>query len=495
MATYFARKAGNINDVDVWATTPAGTASDYFPSFTASDVLMSNNFTIQVNVGFTVDSIRNTNFDGATTGGQFQLAASGLTINADLICGLTTNLFTNTISSRTLTLNGDITAGTTGEGMLWSGNSGNVTINGNILGGTSTAGIGFDCSGANSTIIINGNVTGGSGNSAWGLYVTGDDSSITINGNLTGGSVNTGAEGFLYSTPSSVLGTITINGNVTGGTAATALEIASGSTNLNIAITGNVSAGSGSSSRGANITNGNVTIVGSISGHSSSTAVGVDFSSTGTLTVTGSSTATGGGASLSATGLNITGASGGDINLVRAKGGAGVSGGPGVSCVSTRVCYIEEAEYGDLGASPTNGTIRFSDVTNNKILMYRYLSSKKTLYATAGVSAPATSDVRSGVVYSAGTGTLAMPAPSNVLQGVPTDNTVGTLEALSPGNIWDVLTSTLTTSGSIGERLKNCSTITSVGQQLTNALSRVPKYGYASLTGSATLSATGTVTP
>jgi uncharacterized delta-60 repeat protein len=473
MATYFARKNGNVNDVDVWATTPAGTAGDYFGSFTASDVLMSNGFIIQVNVGFTVDSIRNTNFDGATASGTFQLAASGLTLNCDLITGGVNNLFTNSTANRTLAINGDITGGTTGDGLIWSGSNGVITITGNILGGTSTSGFGFACSGSNSTIIIYGNVTGGSANSAWGLYITGDNSSITINGNVTGGSVNTGANGFYYSTLSSVLATITINGNVTGGTAAPGLEIISTSTNLNINIIGNISAGSGTSSVGANITqaSGNTIIVGSINGHSVSSANAVNFSAGGTLTVSGAGIATGGSSSLSAIGLNITGASGGDINLFKAIGGSGVAGGPGVSCVSTRVCYIEEAEYGDLGASPTNGTIRFKDVTNNKILMYRYLSTKKALVDPVGAIDVNPEDVRDGIVYNvAVTGTMIVPPINSVLINVPVDNTLGTLQIENTQDFWNTPVSELTTTDSIGARLKNCATVSSVGKQIADCI-------------------------
>jgi hypothetical protein len=46
MATYFARKAGNVNATDVWATTATGTASDVFSTFTSADVLVSNSFQI-----------------------------------------------------------------------------------------------------------------------------------------------------------------------------------------------------------------------------------------------------------------------------------------------------------------------------------------------------------------------------------------------------------------------------------------------------------------
>ena len=89
MPTYYARKAGNINAADVWATTPTGTASNLFPSFTTSDVLMANSFAITVNVSTTVAEVRNDTTGGATAGGTFSLADS-VTLTANLVQGQVT---------------------------------------------------------------------------------------------------------------------------------------------------------------------------------------------------------------------------------------------------------------------------------------------------------------------------------------------------------------------------------------------------------------------
>ena len=84
---------------------------------------------------------------------------------------------------------------------------------------------------------------------------------------------------------------------------------------------------------------------------------------------------------------------------------------------------------------------------------------------------PATSDVRYGVTYNYGaaTGSCYVPASSSVAYGVPVDNTSGSA-VLTPDVIWNTLTSALNTSGSIGERLKNASTVASTGQQIANAI-------------------------
>lgn len=81
---------------------------------------------------------------------------------------------------------------------------------------------------------------------------------------------------------------------------------------------------------------------------------------------------------------------------------------------------------------------------------------------------PAEADVRYNTAYGASPtryGTLRVPLPQYVSQGVLTDNTVGTAY-LSATDVWNVLTSNITTAGSIGERLKNASTVQTNGDQL-----------------------------
>lgn len=81
---------------------------------------------------------------------------------------------------------------------------------------------------------------------------------------------------------------------------------------------------------------------------------------------------------------------------------------------------------------------------------------------------PAEADVRYNTPYGASPtryGTLRVPLPQYVSQGVLTDNTTGTAY-LSATDVWNVLTSNITTAGSIGERLKNASTVQTNGDQL-----------------------------
>ena len=145
MPTYFARKAGNINAADVWATTPSGTAAAV--TFASGDVLMANSFAIAVNVSTdlgTTGQVRNDTTGGATAGGSFTLA-NGVTLTANSFAGSTST-----------------------SCVIFSGTSGNSAT----LVGNATAGSGGSAHGCNNTstgtLIIIGNATAGSGNPSIG---------------------------------------------------------------------------------------------------------------------------------------------------------------------------------------------------------------------------------------------------------------------------------------------------------------------------------------
>ena len=81
---------------------------------------------------------------------------------------------------------------------------------------------------------------------------------------------------------------------------------------------------------------------------------------------------------------------------------------------------------------------------------------------------PTEADVKLGVAYAASPtryGTCAVPLPQYVSQGVATGATIGTAY-INAADVWNVLSSSITTAGSIGERLKVASTVESTGDQL-----------------------------
>ena len=56
---------------------------------------------------------------------------------------------------------------------------------------------------------------------------------------------------------------------------------------------------------------------------------------------------------------------------------------------------------------------------------------------------------------------MVVPLPTNVRYGVPVDNTTGSA-TLSPQDVFNFATQNLTGSNTIGERLKNISTVQTV---------------------------------
>jgi hypothetical protein len=134
---------------------------------------------------------------------------------------------------------------------------------------------------------------------------------------------------------------------------------------------------------------------------------------------------------------------------------------------------VKEIEQGVFGQVPISGYVRLSTASGAFYKGVTTGSSTRTLTDVADIAGqvPAQSDVRFGVTYQSGskTGTAYIPSPSSVGFGVPVDNTTGTA-ALTPASVWDAATSSLTTSGSIGERLKNASTVDTTGDQLAALL-------------------------
>jgi hypothetical protein len=65
------------------------------------------------------------------------------------------------------------------------------------------------------------------------------------------------------------------------------------------------------------------------------------------------------------------------------------------------------------------------------------------------------------------TGTLRVPSASNVLSGVLVDATTGTL-LMTPADFWNYLISSGFTANSIGDRLQNASTVATTGAQITS---------------------------
>lgn len=279
---------------------------------------------------------------------------------------------------------------------------------------------------------------------------------------------------------------------------------------------------------------GTLNYIGSITSRSQSSTTGISVTSTGVLNVTGnqfSNTASSSGAVLRITGngtINLTGdliwqssnASGVPLVVISGAGTFNMTGtvygGAGNGISSTAASYIKiigsiiagvlvGGTTGSPAISSTNGSainiftgpfishssgiFPFSVLrmhyqpTTGSYFEFRDSSTNGALPPSAPapatrlvspdtvVDAPIASNVRFGVTYAFGTqtGTLRVPSPNSVAFGVLTDNTTGTA-VLTPQAVWDYATSSLTTAGSIGERLKNASTVDTTGDQLAALL-------------------------
>jgi hypothetical protein len=351
MANYFARKAGNIDAADVWATTPSGTASDVWSTFTAADVLHSNNFAITVNVSTTVGEVRN--FGNSSTGGGSFTLSNGVTLTANVISGAASTCVTFAgTSGNSASIVGDCTSGASGT---------NIAVT-----NTSTG-----------TLNITGNVTSG--------------------GNAPAAN-NTSA------------GVLNITGNATGttnGSGAAANNASTGTLNL----TGNATASSGGTGAAAN------------------------NASTGTLSIIGTVTAS----------QTAAGVAGTNVQQVT------ILSGPFITETTRGVNPVYCAAW-RWNASPSNST--YLEVMTNT------LGAKRNLVTADNVTGmPAEADVKDGVVY----------GPASELTGT-FEQTVAPSANDIRDAVWGAATSSLTTAGSIGERLKNCASVASTGDQLEAAL-------------------------
>jgi hypothetical protein len=438
MANYKAVANGNWSALATWQDDAGGSyiASTVLPG--ASDVVYFNNFTVQIDVNVTVSQIRNNTATGVTAGGSGVISASR-TVNADLFHAsgtlITVSATSPSVVNITGNMPGSVPAGSNSRGVNITGN---CTVNyvGNVVSTTSNAvsGVRGIIVGAGATINLTGdcstggaNVSLGSVNSSDGIHLE-NNSTLNMVGNVFGGFANAGNSGI----------------RLVG-------------TNQTISITGNVNGLSGT-----NILQPNPAIL--LNG----TAV---FSITGNLTAGQNAPALYGPTAITEVQVfgNVQNASNGYMATI--------------------------APYVYLDAAVTQWEFRKSNLTTN------------TLY-TPGVATghPATNNVRTGIVYGPTnnlTGTCAVPPAAAVSLGVPVDNTVGTaqldtnalaasltatlapaldaslsvsldasLSASLPAAIapllWDEAVTNITTPNSIGERLKNCSTVATTGAQIAS---------------------------
>jgi hypothetical protein len=423
MANVYAVKSGNWSDVTVWNTgaLPA-----------AIDNVFSNNFTVTIDGTFVVASISNLASSPAVTGGGF-LLNSGADLTASISLSSTpggTNLgqvigFSSS-SPGIATFRGNLTNIASNQ-VTFIRNYGTGTLN--IIGNIS-----------NDTFFVSTMVH----NSSSGVInITGDAVIKIFNGGNT-------CRGVYNSSSGTVNITGTINCVFFNGTPSSAGTV-------------------------LNEGNGTVNIIGNIPGIPSPVVAPVVNSSTGTINVIGT---------LGDSGYAIINSSSGTI----------IHTGPVYASATTPAIAPGSASQNTFLTGPFIGTAQ--GVVANQAIRWRWIASVGSSYMTAVTSGaggtatgyknlytadsplsnsgqPAASNVRSGIIYGPNnelTGTMVVPAANTVIAGVSVGNTIGTAQFASPADFWNVAIFGITTSGSIGERLKNSATVDSVASILSNAL-------------------------
>lgn len=349
---------------------------------------------------------------------------------------------------------------TTGKFVV-SSVTGTRTIAANITGGTAALAYGLEITATSGTVAITGDITGGSNATAYGVHVNGTGVTVTVTGNVLGGAST-------YGLVASTASTITVTGNATSGSQVGGIlsRTTAKTITINGNVLGNASPGLWLSSGDTATVNGNVT--GGTNGVFSSGIV--NDTAGATITITGTCTAQAGAAVacnvanyvLDCQGTLVPSTTvpaiiaGALIGVIRVVGPlnhasnntAPISAYRWMIHASTSVTYNAR----DDSNSPLGGTVVALSNTPSGI--------------------PSQANVRFGTTYGIGgalTGTLRVPAASSVAAGVLVDAGVGTA-ALTPAAVWDALISSLTTSGSIGERLKNAATVATTGDQIAGAL-------------------------
>jgi hypothetical protein len=517
MATILAANTGNWSATGTWTggVVPV-----------AGDIVVANGKTVTMDtLTITVAQLRNDTTGGAVAGGTFNLA-NGSNVTADVYAGGTATSCVTWAGTtgQTATVTGSMFGGTS-SGHALSCTGGNLTLGGgsSTTAGTGTGsscGIQFSSAGTFTfaTAGSPGAITGGTSTNtnARGIDFPTANSTVTIYATTIAANTSGSSHGIGFSGISQTVNIVAANIGATTAGPANAISAAGGSASHTYIISGNISGGSGTIGRGIQITSTgtyNFIVAGNITGGPGNAAHGILNQSSATVNITGNITNTANlanGSNISFENssngtVNVTGiitagsiqytasnSSTGILRCTRAKGngfGAGSAGINNVQAVLSSaqgaLTYIEELEFGSRGNTPVTGPIRLTDLTTNKAIFTTTTGATKTLIdtaATAGVLPDAT-DVRSGVVYNSGnsTGTCAVPAASSVAVGVAVSNTTGTA-VLTQQNVQDAIaaasvvtlnqqTSTLTTPGSIGQRLALSSTVATVAQQLSDALS------------------------
>jgi hypothetical protein len=453
----------------------------------------------QLSHGLSISGTNTVTISGVITGGTHTASnnyshgvlVSGnatLIVSGEIRGSLSALAFGLSMSQGSATITATLLAGSGSAHALVLSGTASATINANVLGVIGRSAPIISLTGGSSAVTIYGNVAAGAGNA-----VSASAGTVNIIGDVTGSSL-AGVVGLSLGAAS----VCNIVGTVRGGTLTGASAISSGVVNIvgdlfggtgqgtravfnpiNLNAVGNVFAGPGGDSQGIRCDNAGyrLTITGDVFGSIATNGnSGVYTFGAGECDILG--TAIGGAVSVNSAGVWNANASA-VIRVKRAKGNGFGPGSVGFAgsyvglrndAASVNV-FVDEIEFGDLGAAPVSGCVQISDKSTNAAIFYRAGQSKKTLVDPATVGDyPTPGNVRLGTTYEFGnkTGTCAVPTAAQVLLGVPVDNTTGTA-SIAYADVQSACAAALAAFSN--GRLANVATVQSVGQQIADAVS------------------------
>jgi hypothetical protein len=464
------------------------------------DDVFANNQSLYIDENVTVSTLRNAASASAiVASGSFYLN-DGVTVNLTAA-----NAFLATVApliiisgSNSARINGNNTGtGTTVAPIIQMTGSATLTMSGSFIGGTGNGNI---IHGSSGSLILTGSYNGnGGGSSSHLIYMTAAGS-LYLSGSIAGsgntfGIFKTAGSGSIYIiTPTLTsgasgttinkqsFGDIDVIGNIAAGTGASVIVNSGGGTirvtgdmrgggsffngitntgaNVLITVTGSV-IGVGNTAYGINNAGANsiMIISGSVLG-GTSTAAGISIGSNVTLIVTGSvagSTTAAAIITTTATTIRITGPVSSSIAF------------PGIQSTSATATNIFTGPFYNVNnrnAVFAPNIQLISGSTPTWTFDTETYSGTKILYTSDAVAGyPSSSNVRQGTVFgNTGqfTGTVVIPSVSNVIRGALVDNGTGSA-SFTVNNVWSILTSSLSSPNSLGERLRNTSTATTDG--------------------------------
>ena len=468
MAVRYAVATGNWSATATW---DGGTLP------TADDDVYTNNYVVTIDQNITVLSLRNSSntSPAVTAGGRFRVLAGSIeitctgsgtgviqggtleTISFEQGAGQSSSLTTTAIAAPAYANIGTVAisaAGTT-----------TITCSSTLVGGSQGSSACVRIGGISGTLNIIANLQGGVSSGA-SAVIQAYSCTVNITGNVSGGQGGVLTPGLSISSNTNAA-TTTIVGNVTGGSVSSAhgVSISAGTPTLNV--TGNVTGGSASGVQGINLATNNptVNITGTLTGGSAATAYGLGSASNAfNLTVTGDITASSSAAAVLTTSTGATTITA--IGTVTASAGFNAiyvgSNAAGSAQVFMRGNLSALGGYAPIVCPRVWWGDSLGGAENGFIASYTFRSNTspsptaRTLVYAQDVSTfnlPQQYDVRAGITY----------GPSLSLTG--TLDTTTTLSQLAK-YVWDYPRTSATESGSMGERLKNASTVDSTGAQV-----------------------------